>query len=311
MAGWTPAAQRHAVRVGDVERVQRGVISPVTMHPPGTPARRILEAGNLRVAQAAALLCERAAISHQSAAIAHSAPTFGPIDRSCLTVPSGTALRRLARVHLHRATVTDADVVMIDGYRVLRAERTVMDLAREFGVDAGVVAADFVLHAQLITETELREAFEVCRGWPGRQAARLTFLNADHDAESSLESVSRLRILASGLPAPRLQTEICDLDGRFLGRSDFDWDEYGVFGEVDGDMKYADQEDQVLAAQRDRHSALQETGLIGVRWGWSDLFSFDRVVRRLGVAFAHGVRPGSPERRWGLLLPQSSPALHP
>jgi hypothetical protein len=270
----------------------------------------MFETANLRVAQAVALLCGRAAISHQSAAIAHGMPTFGPIDRSCLTVPSGTPLRRLTRVHLHRATITDADLVMIDGYAVLSAARTVMDVAREFGVAAGVVAADFALHERLITETDLAEAFEMCRGWPGRKAARLTLLNADGDAESPLESVSRLRILAYGLPAPRLQTEFCDLHGQFLGRSDFYWDDYGVFGEVDGDMKYADEEDPVLSAQRERQGTLEGTGLVGVRWGWPDLFSFARVVRRIEIAFARGARPGSPQRRWGLLLPQSAPPLH-
>src|SRR5919197_3337604 len=128
-AGWTPAAQRHAVMAGELERLQRGVIARVETFLPDTPARRVLEARNLRVAQAAALECPRAAISHQSGAIAHGVPTFGPLERSCLTVPSGTALRRLASVHLHRATMSEADVVMLGGFRALPVARTVMDVA--------------------------------------------------------------------------------------------------------------------------------------------------------------------------------------
>jgi hypothetical protein len=149
----------------------------------------------------------------------------------------------------------------------------------------------------------LAAAFEMCRGWPGRKAARITLLSANRDAESPLESLSRLRIAAHRLPAPTPQQEICDLDGRFQGRCDFYWDEFGVFGEVDGAMKYRVDPEAVVGAERSRHGLLEGTGLIGVRWGWPDLFTFDRVVRRLEIAFARGPRPGSPQRRWGLLLP--------
>jgi hypothetical protein len=301
--GWTPAAVHHAAIAGDIERLQRGVVRRIQPVEPGTPARVLLEIANLSRARAAALQCSRAAISHLSAAIAHSMPTFGTLDRACLTVPAGTPLRRLTRVHLHRATLTDADVVRLDGYPVLAAARTVMDVAREFGVDAGVVAADFALHTGLVTADELTEAFEVCRRWPGRRAARITLLSADGDAESPLESLSRLRIAAAGLLAPKPQQEICDIDGRFLGRCDFYWDEFGVFAEVDGALKYRDQPDAVLTAERERHGLLEGTGLVGVRWGWPDLFTFDRVVQRLLLAFARGPRRGSPERRWGLLVP--------
>jgi hypothetical protein len=307
-AGWTRSAQRHAVRVGELQRLQRGVVSYVDNHPPDTPARRILEATNLNRARAAVLQCRRAAISHQSAAIAHGMPSVGELNRSCLTVPSGTALRKLAHVHLHRARMTEPDVVTVDGYRVMAPARTIMDVARERGVDAGVVAADFALHTELVTIRELSEEFEICQRWPGRKAARITLLMCDGDSESPLESLSRLRMAAAGLPGPKLQQELCDIDGRFLGRSDFYWDEFGVVGESDGDAKYA-QGDAVLAAQREREGLFEKAGLLVVRWGWSDLFTFDRVVERIEVACKRGARPGSPHRRWGLLLP--STRLHP
>ena len=293
----------HAVLSGEIERLQRGVLQRIGPADPGMPERAVLEAANLARARAAGLQCSRAAISHLSAAIAHAMPTYGSLDRACLTVPAGTPLRRLAKVHLHRATLTEADVVSLDGYQVTAAARTVLDVAREFGVPAGVVAADFALHTGLIAERDLHAAFEVCRTWPGHKNARVTLLNADGAAESPLESLSRLRIAASGLPAPMPQQEICDLDGQFLGRCDFYWDEFGVFGEVDGALKYQDDAVKVLGAERERHGLLEATGLIGVRWGWPDLFSFHRVVRRLEVAIARGARRGSPDRRWGLLVP--------
>jgi hypothetical protein len=297
---------RHAVTLGDADRPQRGVIRRVQALPPETPERVALELANLDRARSAALQSPRAAISHLAAAIAHGAPTYGGLDRACLTVPSGTALRRLAHVHLHRATLSESDVVLLEGYRVTAPARTVMDVAREFGVPAGVVAADFALHTGLVSAQDLHAAYEQCQGWPGRTAARITLLSADGLAESPLESLSRLRMAGAAVPPPKSQQEICDLDGRFLGRCDFYWDEFGVFGEVDGAMKYADDPDAVRAAERARQELLEGTGLVGVRWGWPDLFSFDAVVRRLAIAFARGPRPGSPMRRWGLL----SPRLH-
>jgi hypothetical protein len=306
--GWTVSAQRHAVRVGDLERPRRGVLNQPDSSSASLPQRHVLEAANLRSARASALVCPRAVISHASAAIALGLPIIGNIQRPCLTVPAGTALRRLAHAHLHRANLPDDDVMDLDGYRVMGQARTVMDVARERGVAAGVVAADHALHHGLVDAGLLAAAFETCAGWPGRKAARITLLSADGAAESPLESLSRLRIAAQGLPAPRLQTEICDESGRFLGRCDFYWDEFGVVGEADGDLKYEPGRPAVVK-ERHRQKQFEETGLIVVRWGWSDVYSFEAVARRLRAAYARGYRRGSSERRWGTIAPP--PGLHP
>lgn len=306
-AGWTPSAQRHAVRLGELDRLRPGVLDGRL--PPGPAPRHTVDAAaNLRSARASALTCPRAVMSHASAAIALGIPTIGNVARPCLTVASGTALRELAHVHLHRATLLETDVVSLDGYRVTAAARTVLDIAREHGVAAGVVAADFALHAGLIDAASLAAAFEVCMRWPGRKAARITLASADGDAESPLESLSRLRMAATGVPAPRLQPEICDEFGRFIGRPDFFWDEFGVVGEADGDLKY-ERGRAAIVEERRRQQDFEQVGLIMVRWGWADLYSFDGVARRLWSAFRRGAPLGSRERRWGILGP--SLRLHP
>jgi hypothetical protein len=269
-AGWTQSAARHAIRVGDIERVRRGVLGRVEPIHRGILPRRVQEAANLRRAQAATLTCPRAA---------------------------------LADVHLHRASLPDDGIVHLDGYRALGAARTVMDLARERGVAAGVVAADYALHHGLVDTTSLAAAFEVCSRWPGRKAARITLLRADGRAESPLESLSRLEIASARLPAPEPQPSICDRFGQFLGRCDFYWDEFGVVGESDGDQKYAEGRPAIVA-ERTRHQLFEDTGLVVVRWGWADLFSFDSVARRLRTAYSRGARRGTPVRRWGILRPE-------
>lgn len=300
-AGWSRSAQRHAVARGDLCRPRRGVLANPLHVDAGSPEWRIREIANLRAAQAASLQCPRAVVSHFSAAVALGLPTFGSLDRPCLTVAAGTALRALAGVHLHRATLPPDDITGPGRIPVTTVPRTVMDVAREHGVVAGVVAADYALHHGLVDRNALAGAYELCARWPGRKAARMTLLLADGRSESVLESVSRMRMLGQGLTAPDLQAEICDEHGRYLGRTDFYWDEYGVVGEADGALKYRDGTPSIMA-ERARHAELEDAGLVVVRWGWSDLSAFDPVARRLRTAFARGARRGSPQRRWGLIL---------
>ncbi len=300
-AGWTISAQWHAVTTGDLERIRRGVVGAPVAPEPGLAERRLRELGNLRAAQASTLTCSRAVISHSSAAVARGIPTYGDIGRPCLTVPAGTALRTLAGVHLHRASLSADDWAEVEGFRITLPARTVMDIAREHGVTAGVVAADYALHEGLTDRSRLATAYEACAGWPGRRSARLTLLSADGRSESVLESLSRLHLAAGGLSAPEPQVEICDEYGNYLGRCDFYWDEFGVVGEADGRLKY-ERDPAAHLAERERERALEDTGLIVVRWGWSDLYAFDRVIRRLQLAFVRGARRGSGQRRWGVFL---------
>jgi hypothetical protein len=297
--GWSRAAVRHAIARGDLDRVRRGVLAAAP-DAEDAFARRGAEIAHLRAAQAATVTCPRAVISHVPAALAVGMPAFGRIDRPCLTVPAGTALRNLAGIHLHRATLQAEDVVADGRYRLTTPTRTIMNVAREHGVAAGVAAADWALHEGLVGRDELAAGYERCARWPGRKSARITLALADGLAESVLESVSRVLMAAHGLPAPRLQVEICDEYGRFLGRSDFYWDEFGVVGEADGAAKYRAGA-QVIVAERNRHADFETAGLMVVRWGWPDLFAFDSVVHRLRTAFARGARRGSPLRRWGLV----------
>jgi hypothetical protein len=127
---------------------------------------------------------------------------------------------------------------------------------------------------------------------------------ADPRAESVLESLSRLRIIDSGLPAPEPQVTILDPAGHFCGRVDFYWDEFGVVGEADGMGKYDEARDSLIEEKK-RQGWIEDTGLIVERWGWSDLDPFDRSAYRLRNAFARGLRPDRAPRRWQTLPSRS------
>jgi hypothetical protein len=297
-AGWTDAAIGYAVSAGRWRRVRPGLyvradaddgLEPVSARP-----RRLL----LRESLAAHRSCARSVISHAGAAVLHGLPLL-KTDQACVTVDAGTALRRLASVHLHRAGLPDDQVLAEAERRWTSVPRTVLDLAREHGLEAGVVAADAALRDRLLSAAELRATQEYCGRWPGRRAARLTVLHADASAESPLESISRLRLLGSSLPTPTTQQEILDAEGRLIARVDFYFDELGVFGEADGNLKYA-LDPQALVKERRRQQALEDLGLVGVRWEWRDLARFEVVEARLLKAARRGLPPGHPDRRWRL-----------
>jgi hypothetical protein len=236
-------------------------------------------------------------LSHASAAIALGLPTLGYcLGRPCVTVQSGTALRDLAAVHLHRAALTD-DIVWCGSDRATSPARTVLDIAREHGVEAGVAAADNALHRELTDPVELVAGLRRCSGWPGIAKARKVARLASGLAESPLESLSRLRMDAAGLPVPVLQAQMCDEYGVVVARSDFYWPEHGVVGEADGNLKYA-RGMPTLVAQARQQRELERLGLLVVRWGWEDMRDFAPTVRRLRLALGRGSRPDSPDRRW-------------
>jgi len=293
-AGWTDSAIRHAVDSGRWERLRPGIYAP--RQDPPSDARAAERADHLTRAIAAVLACPRGALSHHTAAVANGPPLLGSLPRwPGLTVPSGTALRHLVDVHLHRAALPLRHIVDIDGRRVISIARTVADLARESGIAAGLVAADAALHVGATDPAALAAVVAECSRWPGVTRARRVVELADAAAESPLESLSRLRMIEHGLPAPTPQQVIRDTAGRFVARVDFYWDEYGVVGEADGLGKYDSPASRI--GEKKRELQLESCGLIMVRWGWDDVWQFGAVADRLRSRFRLGLRRDDP-RGW-------------
>ena len=294
--GWTDAAIHHATRAGRWERLRRGCYR-VRAEPAGS-RHEVIRLDLIASATAAQHASPRAIMSHSPALAVHRLPTLWSASRPCLTVPAGTTLTDLNGAHLHRAQLSHSETVEVDGLPLTSIARTVADVAREHGTDAAVIAVDAALRAGRVARGQLDEVLRRQLGWPGCRSAARAFLLADPASESPLESLSRLRLLESGIPQPVLQQEIGDELGRLLARVDFYWDEYGVVGEADGRDKYRDLDDVI--AEKERQSLLMELGLTVVRWTWADLRRFDAVASRLRSAFARGRRRGF-GRGWSLL----------
>ena len=244
-------------------------------------------------AAAVSLAHHRVTVSHSGAAALLGLWLITTPELVCATYPRG---RRgpMPGVHRHRARLFPGHVVRDGRILLSSAARTVVDLGRESGADAAIVAADSALRDGLTTRSELAATLATCAGWPGVRAAARAIELADPRSESPLESLSRLRMSAAGLPAPETQVCILNRSGHFLGRVDFYWDEFGVVGEADGLGKY---DGELLSPREEkvRQGRLEDCGLIFVRWGWADLWPFDPTAARLRAAFARGLRadPGA------------------
>jgi hypothetical protein len=291
-AGWTLPALKHGVRGGRIVRLDRSVYAPAISG--GGP-----EAMRQRFAQAsvaAVLVCRPAAATHRSAAVLAELPLWTTPSRACVTVPPRyTGDARVA--HLHRATLRLSDLLPGDIPRS-RSARTILDVARECGLEEAVVIGDAALHRSMTDLERINAVLLGCQNWPGFRRAAAVLPLLDGRAESPLESASRIRLIRSGVPAPEPQTEILDLAGYRIGFVDLYWDEYGVVGEIDGKDKYPRADPfQAWWAEKRRHDRLREVDIPVVRWGRADLGNLPHLVWRLGQAFAEGARRAGP-RRW-------------
>jgi len=281
--GWSASAVTRAARSGRIDVVRQGVFAAAPTTDPGLRAI------------AAAMACEGSVISHRSAALIDDiALLHRPPVRPDLTVPPyGTGDVKDAL--LHRATLPPEDVRDRDGFRITTPARTVVDVARSVSVGAGVVTMDSALNQKLATAEEIEAVLVRCARWPGIRKARAAFALTDANADSALETVSRLVIARLRLPAPRTQAIILDQYGRVIGECDFYWPEFGVFGEADGKKKYLRPEVEdgwnPLYLEKMRQEDLEDVGLAGVRWGWTDVrYRQPDLRRRILNAFDRGLR---------------------
>ncbi|MDQ2836982.1 MAG: hypothetical protein M3Y89_06125 [Actinomycetota bacterium] len=213
---------------------------------------------------AAALRIPTATVSHAAAAAVHGLPLLRAPEHACVTLPPALRTRE-ADLHVHRQPIPAWQLDAGQDISTTSVARSCIDLTRECGLDAGVVAADAAIHTGLCTLEELEAAYASCRGRAGLPSGRQLIELADGRSESPLESISRLGMI-SLKPAPQSQVPLYTTTGLFLGRVDFYWSEFGVVGEADGRQKYTDDE---LWKEKLRQERLTDQGLVVERWGWS------------------------------------------
>lgn len=279
--GYTDGEISRARCRGELRLVRRGVyVRPALLD--GLNA-----AGQHRLLIEATMGASAGVVSHVSAAVLHGLPVWNiSLARVHVTVDASSGGRVVRRRHVHAVPLAAEDVTVTpDGLAVTSVARTVVDLARTVGFEEAVAIGDAALHARLATPEDLLAVLERAGRRPGTPAARRVLGFLDGRSESVGESRSRVQIAAHGLPAPQLQRLICDVDGVFVARVDFHFEEFDTVGEFDGLAKYLRDPASSVVQEKLREDAVRATGPTVVRWIWSELSPFDGVVRRLRHAF--------------------------
>lgn len=290
------AAVRRALRAGDWQLVRRGVYATRAAVDAGREDPR--RQHRLECAAQVLLSDRELVVSHSSAAVLHRMTLLdgyaGP-PQLTLPVAPGSPPHTVHGVLTAGLPVGDQEVV--DGLVTTTRPRTVADLARTLGRPAAVVMADAALRAG-VQRDAVAAALRSCTGWPGVRQAREVVACADARAESPLESLARLWFADAGLPPPDLQVRLCHgIDGRFVARVDFLWVQHRTVCEVDGRVKYEEQEDGLgrrpprnpLWQEKLREDTMRDLGLEIARGYWSDGRDHGRsLVERVQRAFARG-----------------------
>jgi hypothetical protein len=192
---------------------------------------------------------------------------------------------------VHGALLDVHEIVLIDNMPVTSLARTVLDLARTWPMTQAVAAGDRALTLGL-TGAELDVGLIAMKRWPGVRAARRVVEFLDVRSESVGESMSRVRLMEEGLPAPKSQREIYGPDGKPIARVDFFWEEHQTVGEFDGKIKYGrllkpgQRIEDVIFEEKLREDAVRDLGLQVVRWIWPDFYRVGVLRERVLRAFA-------------------------
>jgi hypothetical protein len=135
-----------------------------------------------------------------------------------ISVAPGGLIERVG-VRCHRRVLDPKDVRELDGISLTSPARTILDLASQLSLIDLVVVMDAALHKRTCTLEQL-VARAQDRGIRGITRFRRALTLCDGRSESPMETLMRLVIVLSGLPAPTPQCKIYDTYGAFVARTD-------------------------------------------------------------------------------------------
>lgn len=251
-----------------------------------TPADRADLRRGLHVAQASLAQGRGLLLSHRTAALLHGLPILGRPPKA------------LELVHPTRARRTDARITRVrrvPGEQVVRPQGflmpatapalTVLDLARDLGVEAGLVAADAWLASEPAAAADRRILLEALArdDPPHRHRRRVEAVLAWTTglAESPAESRALYAIRALGIGPVRQQVPHRLPDGTHA-RVDLQVDDVVI--EVDGWSKYEGSSAMAdFRREKRREDGLRALGLRIVRLEWRDFEEPGAVALKLSA----------------------------
>lgn len=233
--------------------------------------------------------------SHLSAAILLGLPVYGFRRSPVHTIGlPGRQLNSSRETTRHAADFERSELAALLGIRHTGLARTVIDVGRTSSPEVAICCADAALrtvsHRTDIQEKwrdHLVQSVKESPHVPGNLAAVRALSLSDGSAESPVESVSRYYLDVLGIRY-RTQVSVPSEGGGEL-RIDFEFIDHGTFGEVDGKVKYLDEDlrngrtvEEVLLAEKKRENWITgSTGKRVIRWGAEDLVSLETFARKL------------------------------
>lgn len=161
----------------------------------------------------------RVVISDQSAAAVYDwwlpRRVNAPLEMS---VEPGNSIERPG-VRCHRRVIDAKDLREVDGLLLTSPVRTILDLAAQLPLIDLVVVMDSAMKKKTCTREQL-VARAHDRGVRGIVMYRRALPLCDGLSESAMETLMRLLIVLSGLPAPRPQVKIYNEFQEFVARAD-------------------------------------------------------------------------------------------
>lgn len=278
------AALRRARARGGVERVRRGAYVPAEdPRGPGRDERRRLLA---RTAGVHRQLRTTHWFSHESAAVllgCDAVRVGGTVDVTQDGRP-GVATPGVVR---HHGTLPEVDRTTAHGLPVTGLARTLVDCASTLPEDRGLVIADSALRLGADPD-RIREIVSSSTGRRGIVRARRVVALADGRSQSPGETLARLHLHRSGVPAPDLQVQVGTRRGTFF--LDLGWPARRVALEFDGLVKYSGElgstAPEAVFAEKRRQDAIEDEGWRVLRATWSDLAAPVDLATRVRRALA-------------------------
>lgn len=218
------------VREGELRRVLTGVY--IDSAAPDTLT--------MRAAALAKIAPEHSVICDRTAAWLLGADVLGPESHNVIPPVDVFRLRgdnRLRRSGCRAGTRTldrRLDLTYANGLLTTNALRTALDLGRFLRRDDALAALDALLRVGGLTTDDLTRQLPRFRGHRGVVQLRELVPLADPRAESASESVSRLRLIDGGLPAPEIQWELRTSYGVVRFRLDMAYPDIKLAVEYDG-----------------------------------------------------------------------------
>lgn len=197
---------------------------------------------------------------------------FNATDPVEIVVPRHSGIRSRPGLSVRHCQIPASEAIAVRGLRTLTLHRALCDLCLAWPSVEVLIAIDMALHGRLTNAAALSRYTNTAAGRAGARRLRsLAVLAAP--AESPMETRLRWLLIQRGLPRPEVQTNLYDVNNRFVGRADLYYPAARLVLEYDG----ANHRDRLVEDNR-RQNRLLNAGFGLLRFTAADIHNQPEIV---------------------------------